>query len=508
MITLTKLLERAVKLVPQKPLIIYNDNIITYREFDRLTSKVANGLSHLGLKKRDCIAYFLPNTPLIAVCDFGIQKIGAVAVPINSMAKSKEVKHIINNTDVKAILTDQNGYEIVSEVRGQLPHLEHVIIQSDEKPDDALAYNDIMEKASDQMAAVQCDPDDVVGVLYTSGTTGAPKGTMQTQKSLFYGITHMASSHKFRFGRENFLCPMPLFNNFGRTISLMGAINNCGTLVLLERWDTDMVLRTMTEWNCTYFGGTPTMFIYLMDGFKPDRHQMSLRMAFVAGAKCPLDVIEEFNEKFSHVALVEGYGATELCGFVTTNPLIGVRKLGSVGVPIGDVEIQILSDDLQKLGPGETGEVVVETDMKSKGYWNDLENTQFAFREQGWFSGDVGYLDEDGYLYLMDRKKDLIIRGGANIFPVEVEETLHSHPKVKMAAVIGIPDHVKGELPKAYVVLHENEACTEQELIQYCREKMAVYKVPVAVEFRAELPLNAVGKILRRTLRDQVLKEG
>lgn len=507
MFTLTQLLKRGVNLFPAKPFIIFEDKTITYLDFDRLTSQIANVLTHLGLKKGDPVSYFFPNTPLIPISDFGIQKIGGVAVPINSMAKGAEVKYILTNTNVKAILTDDNGYSILNDVKEQIPNLKHIIVKSKEKYNDVLNFDNMINAASEDFESVLCDPDDVVGVLYTSGTTGAPKGTMQTQKSLFYGVTHMSSAHKLRFNRENFLCPMPLFNNFGRTVSLIGAIYNCGTLILLERWDTEKVLEAMTKWNATYFGGTPTMFIYMLQSFKEEKHKMTLPTAFVGGSKCPPDVIEEFKDKFPKVNLVEGYGATELCGFVTTNPPVGVKKLGSAGIPIGDVEITIVNDEAQQIPTGEVGEIVINTDMKAKGYWNDPENTSLAFREKGWFSGDLGYVDEDGYLYIVDRKKDLIIRGGANIFPIEVEETLYTHPKVMMAAVIGIPDRVKGELPKAYVVLREGEECTEKELIDYCRKKLAAYKVPVGVEFVKELPLNRVGKVLRRELREKVLRQ-
>lgn len=505
--TVTQMFEWAVRLMPDKPLMIFENEINTYLEADRLSSKLANALFHLGLTPGDRISYLLPNVPLIGICELAFQKLGLTSVPFNSMAKGPEVKYIANNTCVKAIITDVAGYEVISEVKDELPLIKDgLIIKGKDKFPNRLSFDDVVEKASDKFTPVVCNADDVACVLYTSGTTGRPKGTMQTHKSVFFGLTHMSSAHKLRFGREILLCVLPIYNNFGRTVFFLNAINLCSTIILIERWDTEKVLDAITKWGATYMGGTPTMYIYMIEGFKPKRHRVTLPLAFVGGAKCPPDVLAEFRERFA-VNLVEGYGATELCGFVTTNPPIGIKKVGSAGLPIGDVRLKIIDDKGNILKQGEVGEVVVETDMKAKGYWNDPENTQLAFRENGWFSGDLGYLDEDGYLYIVDRKKDLIIRGGANIFPAEVEEILYSHPKVSMAAVIGIPDRIKGELPKAYVVLREGVECSEEELLSYCRKQLAAFKVPVAIEFVKELPINKVGKILRRELRERVLKE-
>lgn len=505
--TAAEMFEWAVRLMPDKPFIIFEDQIVTYREADQLSNKLANALSHIGLIPGDRISYLLPNVPLIGICELAFLKLGLTSVPLNSMAKGPEVSYIANNTGVKALITNAAGYEVVSEVKDNLPLIGNgIIVKDKDKFLGTLSFDDLVEKASDKFNSVIRNADDVACVLYTSGTTGRPKGTMQTHKSIFFGLKHMSSAHKLRFGKEVLLCALPIYNNFGRTVFFLNTISLCGTMVLIERWDTEKVLNAITKWGATYMGGTPTMYIYIMDGFKPEKHKMTIPLAFVGGSKCPPDVLVEFSQRFA-TNIVEGYGATELCGFVTTNPPIGIRKPGSAGLPIGDVRLKIVNDEGSIVKQGEVGEIVVETDMKAKGYWNDPENTQLAFRENGWFSGDLGYIDDDGYLYIVDRKKDLIIRGGANIFPIEVEEVLYSHPKVSMAAVIGIPDRIKGELPKAYVVLRKDEECTEKELLSYCRKRLAAYKVPVEIEFVKELPTNRVGKILRRELREKVLRE-
>ena len=505
MFTIAEILDRAVRLFPDKPYIIFEDEIMTYSELGSSASNVAHGLKDLGIEKGDSVAYLFPNKPVIPICDLGVQKIGGVVVPINSMARGPELRYILNNTNVKAFFTDANGYEILSSIRDEVPNLERVIVKSESKLEGTFSLDEMLGSGRDTFESVVCEPGDPAVVLYTSGTTGSPKGAVQTQKSVYYGVSHASSAFKFRFGEEKFLCPMPLYNNFGHTGSMLTALYNCGTIILIERWNTEKVLDEMAKWDATWFGGTPTMYIYLLDRFQDDKHKMTLKTAMVAGAKCPSDVLDKYGKKFPSVALVEAYGATELSGICTLNPVAGPRKGGSAGIAIGDAIIRILDDEGNPVKAGDVGEVVVVADSVCKGYWNDAENSKAAFHPEGWLSGDVGYLDEDGYLFLVERKKDLIIRGGANIFPAEVEEILCSHPDVSLAAVIGVPDRVKGELPKGYVVLRKGSAVTEHELIAYCRENLAAFKIPVALEFVNELPLSGVGKVLRRQLRDQEL---
>jgi len=506
MFTMAEIVDRAVRLFPDKPYIIFEDEIMTYSQFGSSTSNLAHGLRDIGIKKGDSVAYFFPNIPILATCDLGIQKIGGVAVPINAQAKGPELRYVLNNTNVKAFLTDDNGYEILSKIRDEVPNLKQVIVKSKSKLKGVMSLDDMLGSGRNSFESVLCEPDDPVVVLYTSGTTGSPKGAMQTQKSLYYGVLNFCVQFKFRFGqKERFLCPMPLYNNFGHMCSLMGALHTCGTIILMERWDTNKVLEQMTKYNATWFGGTPTMYIYLFEAFQDKKHKMTLKTAMVAGAKCPTDVFEKYSKKFPELELVEAYGSTEVSGICTCNPISGIQKRGSAGIAMGDARMKIIDDDGKPVKAGVTGEVVCEADSVAKGYWNDAENTQKAFRPEGWFSGDVGYLDEDGYLFLVDRKKDLIIRGGANIFPGEVEEILCSHPGVSLAAVIGIPDNVKGELPKGYIVLRKGSTLTEQELKAYCKENLAAFKVPVSFEFVDELPLSRVGKVLRRQLREQEL---
>ncbi len=502
--TVAEMFASAINLVHDKPFIIYEGTEITYREMDRQTNSLGNAFLELGITKGDRVAYLFPSNPTIAICDLAIQKIGAVSVPFNAMAMSKDIKYIINNTEVRCLITDEKGYEMYKQVSDELPSLKYIIVKSEAVIPGTLSFNELISKSSEVLTLVKCSPDDICTVLYTSGTTGVAKGTMQTHKSVYVGITQMSISHGLQFKSENMLVVLPIYNNFGRTVFMLSTIYNCGTLLLLERWKTENVLQVATKYGATYFGGTPTMFIYLLEGFDPKRHRFTPSLCFAAGAKCPVDVLNKFEQTFN-TRVVEGYGATELCGFVTTNPPLGVSKIGSVGLPIGDVKMKVVDNEGKECPTGGIGEIIVSSDMMAKGYWGDSETSSKAFTEAGWVSGDLGYVDQDGYLFLVDRKKDLIIRGGANVFPQEIEEVFYSHPKVMMAAVVGIPDRVKGEVPKAFVVLKEGRDVSEQELLQFCREKLSAYKVPVGVEFRSELPTNKVGKVLRRELREQVL---
>lgn len=502
--TMAEMFTSAVSLVPDKPFIIFEGYEITYSQMERDSNKLGNALLKLGIAKDDRVAYLFPSNPVIATCDLAIQKIGAISVPINVMAMKKDLKYIIENTGVRCFITDEKGYEVLKEITGNMPTLKNVIVKSESTILGTLSFDEIISRSSESLSMVKCSPDDICTVLYTSGTTGTAKGSMQTHKNVYYGVAHMSSAHKLKFNSERYLCTLPLFSIFGRTIFMISTIYNYGTLHLIERWNTESVLDTATKYRITYFGGTPTMLINLLDGFDPKRHEFNPFLCLVAGDKCPVDVLHQFKQTFN-TNVVEGYGSTELSGFVTTNPPVGIVKTGSVGIPIGDVKIKIINDEGQEISPGGIGEVIVNSDLMAKGYWGDSETSSQVFKEEGWVSGDLGYVDQDGYLFLVDRKNDLIIRGGANVFPQEIEEVLHSHPKVMLAAIIGIPDRVKGEVPKAFVVLREGETISEQELLQFCKERISGYKVPVGVAFRNELPINRVGKVLRRELKEQIL---
>ena len=301
-----------------------------------------------------------------------------------------------------------------------------------------------------------------------------------------------------------------MFNNFGATCLMNQSIHAGGTLVLHERWDTRHVLDAIRLHKVTYTAGTPTMFVYLCNEFDPARDDLSsLRLAVTGGAPVPVGILKQFNEAFG-VPLMQIYGATESTGYNTGEPLIGVRKWGSAGVPIGSSTISIVDDAGRSLPAGERGEVLIAGDCVGKGYWDDAQASANAFTAAGWLSGDIGYLDEDGYLFIVDRKKDLIISGGYNIYPLEVEDLLYQHPGVAVCALVGVADAVKGEIPVAVVVARPgtpSDAASAADIIDFCRRHIAAYKAPRQVYFVAEMPLGPSGKILKRELRRRIAEQ-
>jgi long-chain acyl-CoA synthetase len=316
----------------------------------------------------------------------------------------------------------------------------------------------------------------------------------------------MMVSHRTRYGDETYLCAVPLFTNFGLTVTLNLCLYTGGTIVLHERWDTQKVLTDIGRYRATYFGGTPTMYVYMVGAHDPARHDLSsLRICTTGGSPVPQPVIQRFEE-LSGVKVAQVYGATETCGQNVMEPTAGIRKPGSTGVPVGSSRIHIVGDDGGELPVGEIGEVVIGGDCVAKGYWGDPEATAEVFTPLGWKSGDLGYLDADGFLFIVDRKKDVIITGGHNIYPLEVESTLYRHPAVAMCAVVGAPDAQKGEIPVAVIVLAEGATVTEEEIRQYCRAELAAYKAPRRVEFIDDMPVEAA-KIRKRELVE-ALKAG
>ena len=275
---------------------------------------------------------------------------------------------------------------------------------------------------------------------------------MQSHGFIYSTLQDMNNFWKFRYGNEKILSVLPLFNNFGATVNMNGAIYNGGTLYLIERWDTEKVLQSISDHQITFFSGTPTMYLYILDNYSSDQYDLtSLRLCITAGSIISSEVIDRVEQELK-VRLIQVYGATESSGAVTGEPVIGVRKKGSTGIPFGSTTIKIVDDNGIELPSGQIGEVVIQGDTIGKGYWNDPQNTAISFKSDGWYSGDLGYLDDDGYLYIKDRKKDVIICGGSNIFPIEVEDVLYTLPDVSIAAVVGVPDELKGEIPKAYII--------------------------------------------------------
>lgn len=503
---LNEMLTRTVRIFGNKPFLITDAETITYAELNRRAARLANVLASLGVKKGDPVGLYLPSNPLLVGAYWACQKMGAIPTPMSVMYRDAEIRGIIARTDMPVIITDQNTFPYAKAAQAESHSLKHILLWGGALEGGA-ALEPLLAAAPDQFADVQCEPGDTANLFFTSGTTGLPKGAMHSQLSQYSTLRDMTVYNRFRFGAEVFLDVLPLFNNFGATAKMNLCVFSGATMVMHERWDTRKVLDAIKRYKVSYFAGTPTMFVYLCNEFDAKRDDLSsLRLAVTGGAPVPVEILKQFEESFG-VRLAQIYGATESTGYNTGEPPIGVRRLGSAGLPIGSSSIDIVDDDGQPVAVGERGEIRISGDCVGKGYWRDLETTAKTFTAKGWLSGDIGYVDAEGYLYIVDRKKDLIISGGYNIYPLEVEDLLYKHPGVAVCALVGVADAVKGEIPAAVIVAKPGNKPTPGEIIDYCRQHVAAYKAPRQVYFIDEMPLGPSGKILKRELRVWI-KEG
>jgi long-chain acyl-CoA synthetase len=366
----------------------------------------------------------------------------------------------------------------------------------------------LMQQGSPEFSSVACNPDDTAVILYTSGTTGKPKGAELSQSNMV--MNAMVSRDLFQANAEDkHLVVLPLFHSFGQTVQMNCSVLTGSTLVLLPRFEPDAALKTMEEQQITLFAGVPTMYWAMLNypdvakQFDLPKIASNLRLGVSGGASMPVEIMKKFKETFN-VPVLEGYGLSETSPVATFNRMEREPKVGSVGLPVFGIEVTVVDSQNKPVATGNEGEVVIRGHNVMKGYYRKPEETGKVLEEDGWFhTGDIGKQDEEGYLYIVDRLKDMIIRGGYNVYPREIEETLLTHPDVSMAAVIGIPHDELGEEIKAFVIPQANSKLTEKALKDWCKEKMAAYKYPRLVELRQDLPMTATGKILKRSLRDQ-----
>lgn len=502
---LNEMLARNVRMLPDRPFIIADEETLTYAEFDRRTKKIGSALSACGVKKGDCVGLYLPSGLTMALGFWAAQQIGAVPAPMTAMFRAGEVRAIVEQSAMAAMIVDATTAPIVAPLRADLPSLLVLLNASDDACEGTTPMAPLVAAADPNIERARCDPRDVAALFFTSGTTGAPKGIAQSHFNQYSTLRDMMCAHRTQFGAEIYLCAVPLFTNFGCTVNLNLCLFAGGTIVLHGRWDTRRVLDAIKQHRATYFAGTPTMYVYLVGELDPARDDLSsLRLCTTGGAPVPQVIMQKF-EAASGSRVVQVYGATEVLGQVVMEPTVGIRKPGSAGLPVGSSRISILDDDGQILPQGQIGEVAISGDCVSLGYWRDAEATAKSFTSQGWLSGDLGYIDEDGYLFIVDRKKDLIIAGGFNIYPLEVETVFYKHPDVAVCAVVGVADESKGEIPVVVIVRKAGTAAGADELIAFCREHLSAYKSPRRVYFIDEMPVQA-GKIRKRDLIDMIGK--
>ncbi|MEO6205782.1 MAG: long-chain fatty acid--CoA ligase [Mycobacteriales bacterium] len=494
---------------PDKPLVHINDLTFSYAQVDELSGRLATSLLGLGLQRGDKVAVQLPNVPHFLFTYFGILKAGLVMVPLNPLLKAPEVAYHLDNSDAKVLVTfelfAQEAYKGVQQVRagGGAEILTYVVNMpgNDERPAGTKHYDELYF-ADDTRNIEPMGADDTAVVLYTSGTTGKPKGAELTHFQLYMNCT--IAGQLFQFREDDIgVAVLPLFHVFGLSSVLNVSVRYGGTIVLIPRFELEPVVEAIEKHKCTIFSGVPTMYFGLLSMDTEGRDLSSLRVGCSGGAPIPGEVIKSFEEKFPGVVILEGYGLSESASTCTFNINAEQRKVLSIGKPIWGVEVKVVDDDDNDLEVGEEhiGEIVIRGHNMMKGYYKNPEATAEAFRG-GWFhTGDLAYQDKDGYFFIVDRKKDLVIRGGYNVYPREVEEVLYAHPAIAEAAVIGKPDDKLGEEVVAVITLKAGADVTPQDVIAYCKEQMAAYKYPREVRIVDALPMGPTGKILKKELR-------
>ena len=492
-------LERAVRYFPDKPAILFEGRELSYRRLEEAVNRTAGGLAALGVEMGDRVALFLPNIPAFVIAYLAVQKLGAITVSVNVMLKTGELSYVLEDSGAKAIFTTEALWPALEPLVGErLPRDRAVICEGEVRGVTTLPSFGASQKSD--FRAREMERDAPAAILYTSGTTGRQKGAVLSHGNIVSNLftvnryLHMTPS-------DRILIITPLFHVAAQNVMMNAGLNAAATLVLHRRFDLQRCATAIEEEKVTMVFGVPTTFIALLNaGVRPEAFSR-VRLFQSAAATMPIEIARRWQETYGKT-VYEGYGLTETSPAATFNHEYEYR-VGSVGTPVDMVEMRVIDAEDHELPPGAWGEVVFRGPNVMLGYWNRPTETAEAMRN-GWFhSGDIGYLDEDGYLYLVDRLKDMINFAGFKIWPREVEEVLYQHPAIRECAVAGVPDPVKGEIAKAYIILRDGGKATEQELDVYCRERLAAYKVPRAFSFVAELPKNPAGKVLKRLLREQ-----
>ncbi|MHA1915718.1 MAG: class I adenylate-forming enzyme family protein [Promethearchaeota archaeon] len=503
---LRNLVEIQAEKYKDRTFLFWEDITVSYDQLNEHTNRVANFLYELGIRKGDTVSVYLPNMPEYVYLYLGIPKIGAVIGPVNALFKTREVKFVVGHSEAKVIVTMPQFMTIVNEIRNELPNLKHVIVIGDSY-ENTLNFKELMGKSSPNSPPhVEINErEDVAAILYTSGTTGFPKGVLQTH----FNIRRNAEMiQEFLNAREDFrfMLILPLFHVNAQVVTVMAPFSIGASCILTPGFSAQTHWETVAKYKASTFSAVPTVLSILLRMPHENLDLSSLKFVICGAAPLPIEVFREFESTFN-CKIVEGYGLTEGTCASSVNPLPTEtedrRKVGSIGIPLPGNIMKIVDDNGNDLLPNTKGEIVVKGDNVMKEYFKNPEANVEALKE-GWLhTGDIGHMDEDGFFFITDRKKDMIIRGGENIYPREIEEVLYSHPSVSLATVIGVRDKIYGELPKAFIVLKEGESTSEEDIIGHCRKNLADFKVPKYVEFRDTLETTPTGKILKQSLREE-----
>ncbi|WP_075981515.1 fatty acid--CoA ligase family protein [Bacillus massilinigeriensis] len=513
-------LHETAKIKAGKPAYYFMGQSSTYAELDGAVTKLASGLEQLGVKKGDHIALLSGNSPFFVIALYGALRLGATVIPVNPIYTPDEIGYIINNGDVKVVLGLDLLVPLFEKMHQALPKVEQFVIFETPQGKEAQGNLDItalsvfpkLKSFSDVIASgdlsyvgPELDEDDNAIILYTSGTTGKPKGAMLTHKNIYSNAKDVGEYLRMNED-DRVIATLPMFHVFCLTVALNAPLMMGATVLIDPKFSPKEIFRLAKEYKSTVFVGVPTMynFLYQYSEGNPQDFE-SIRLCISGGSALPVALLENFERKFK-VMISEGYGLSEAAPVTCFNPLDRPRKPGSIGTSIIHVENKVVDELGEEVPVGQAGELIVRGPNVMKGYYKMPEESAATIRDGWLYTGDMARMDEDGYFYIVDRKKDLIIVGGYNVYPREVEEVFYNHPDIVEVAVLGIPDPNQGEVVSCFVV-SKNPELTEEQLIEYCKEHLAKYKIPKTIEFLEELPKNTTGKILRRALKDKVLQE-
>ncbi|GAU07695.1 long-chain-fatty-acid--CoA ligase [Desulfoplanes formicivorans] len=523
-------LDRSAKKFPKRKAIVFNNWSITYAGLRKASEQIAANLREHGVRAGDRVAIMLPNTPQAIMSFYGVLKAGCIAVMTNPLYMEKELVHHFSDSGAKVLITLDLSWPklqslekklnlskiFVTRISDCLRFPLNLLYNFKAKKDNAptipydmqtiFPWKRLLKKGATFSPRSFRPEKDLALLQYTGGTTGVSKGVMITHQNLAANVQqYLAILHKLGKDHEVLLGILPYFHIFGLNVCVNFAVALGATMVPFPRFVPRDILKSIKKIHPTIFPCAPSVFMALLQQKDIDKFDLSsIRFCISGSAPIPAEIIKQFK-KLAGAEIIEGYGLTEASPVTHLNPLNGTHKLGSIGLPISDTDACIVDMEVGSLTlqPGQIGELVIRGPQVMKGYWNRPDETASTLRNNWLYTGDIAYMDEDGYFFIVDRKKDLIISGGYNIYPREIDEVLHEHPKIREAVAVGIPHHTRGEIIKAYVVVQPGETLTRAEVISFCRQKLANYKIPKKIEFRKELPKTLVGKVLRRALRDE-----
>jgi long-chain acyl-CoA synthetase len=492
-------LENAKDRFSDKEAILFGGESITYHHLHERSCRLSSALKIIAdLRPGDRVGLFLPNRPEFIVSYYAVVRLGVIAVSLNVMLKREEVKFILNDCEAKLLITTSSQLDQVPEP-DEIPSVKKVVCVNKMDRGEILDIDGLLSSgASDPLTSASLAKNAGAAILYTSGTTGKPKGVLLSHGNLVSNVG-ATIQHTRMSAADRLICYLPLFHCFGQNFIMNASVTSGATLILHERFQPDEILDSIKSNRVSMFFGVPVVYARLLSIPKTAEYFRNVRYCFSAAAPMPVRVARQWRDKVGKI-IYEGYGLTETSPFATYNHDSYYRD-GSIGTPVSGVEVKIIDAAGRALPPGEIGEIAIKGPNVMHGYFRRPEETAEALRNGWFFTGDIGKMDDDGYLYLVDRSKDMINVSGFKVWPREVEEVLLLHPSLAEVAVVGIPDPESGEAVKAFAVLKPSEAMREEELIDFGRSRMAVYKAPRFVEFIDALPKNPTGKILKRELR-------